>query len=182
VTTLALDLATQLGHALLRADGKIESGTERFAPKAREGDGARWVKFHRWLLDVKQAHPDLAHIEYEEVVGMLPGQVYAMQIFGGFKAILLRFCEHHGLTYHGTNVSTVKKRWTGNGNANKAAMIARCRELGFNPEDDNEADAIALLHVATGRAPAIPVEPKKARPKRNPDRATKSLAIAPDPF
>ena len=34
---------------------------------------------------------------------------------------------------------------TGKGNADKQAMIAAVRERGFEPADDNEADAIAIL-------------------------------------
>jgi crossover junction endodeoxyribonuclease RuvC len=34
------------------------------------------------------------------------------------------------------------------GNAEKAAVIEAVRRLGFAPADDNEADALALLHWA----------------------------------
>ena len=35
------------------------------------------------------------------------------------------------------------------GNADKAAVIAAIRSRGFNPADDNEADALAILLWAT---------------------------------
>ena len=35
------------------------------------------------------------------------------------------------------------------GNAGKPAMIAAIRARGFNPADDNEADALAILLWAT---------------------------------
>ena len=38
---------------------------------------------------------------------------------------------------------------TGKGNADKAAVIAAVRARGFNPADDNEADALAILLWAT---------------------------------
>jgi len=41
-----------------------------------------------------------------------------------------------------------KRHATGKGNAPKAAMIAAARARGFSPADDNEADAIAILHWA----------------------------------
>jgi Holliday junction resolvasome RuvABC endonuclease subunit len=47
--------------------------------------------------------------------------------------------------YQGVPVGTIKKHATGKGNANKAAMIAATKAKGFNPADDNEADAIAIL-------------------------------------
>lgn len=186
MTVLALDLATTCGFAILRADGRIESGVESFAPKTKDREGARWVRFHGWLVDLKQAHSDIDLIAYELVVGGVPGQVFAAQIYGGFLALTQRFAEHHGIEYRGHHVGTIKKAWTGNGAAKKDAMIARCIELGFKPADDNEADAIALLHVATNRVPALPLDRqvKKPRPRPNPDTRTRPMMLqsAEDPF
>ena len=36
----------------------------------------------------------------------------------------------------------------GKGNADKRAVIDAVRRIGFGPADDNEADALALLHWA----------------------------------
>jgi Holliday junction resolvasome RuvABC endonuclease subunit len=45
-------------------------------------------------------------------------------------------------------VGTIKRYVTGKGNADKQAVIAAVKALGFSPADDNEADALALLHWA----------------------------------
>jgi Holliday junction resolvasome RuvABC endonuclease subunit len=45
-------------------------------------------------------------------------------------------------------VGTIKRHIAGKGNADKAAVIAAVQALGFSPADDNEADALALLHWA----------------------------------
>ena len=45
-------------------------------------------------------------------------------------------------------VGTIKRHVTGKGNADKQAVIAAVKALGFNPADDNEADALALLNWA----------------------------------
>jgi Holliday junction resolvasome RuvABC endonuclease subunit len=47
--------------------------------------------------------------------------------------------------YQGIPVATIKRSATGRGNAGKADVIRAMRCLGFNPGDDNEADALALL-------------------------------------
>jgi Holliday junction resolvasome RuvABC endonuclease subunit len=183
--TLALDLATQLGFALLRADGRIESGSEGFQVGAKERPGVRWVRFRTWLLEMKRCQ-DFTDVAYEQVIGQMPGQVRASQVYGGFEATLQSFCEHHAISYRGLGVSKVKQAWTGKGNADKALMIARCRELGFNPVDDNEADAIALLHVHLGRVPRLTLEQQAAKlrrkPKPNPDTKTRPLGVDPPPF
>ena len=51
--------------------------------------------------------------------------------------------------YQGVPVGTIKRHVTGKGNADKAAVIAAVRARGFNPADDNEADALAILLWAT---------------------------------
>src|SRR5690606_32001818 len=43
---------------------------------------------------------------------------------------------------------SVKKHWTGNGRAEKADMIHHAKLRGFDPQDDNAADALGLLSCA----------------------------------
>jgi Holliday junction resolvasome RuvABC endonuclease subunit len=45
-------------------------------------------------------------------------------------------------------VGTIKKHATGKGNAGKHDVIAAMRAMGHPVADDNEADALALLHWA----------------------------------
>lgn len=61
---------------------------------------------------------------------------------------LTAWCEHHNIPYQGVPVGTIKKHATGKGNAGKDEMITSVRERGHTPVDDNEADALALLHWA----------------------------------
>jgi Holliday junction resolvasome RuvABC endonuclease subunit len=63
-------------------------------------------------------------------------------------AHLTAWCEHHQIPYQGVPVGTIKKHATGKGNAGKSDMIAAMVAKGFRPADDNEADALALLHWA----------------------------------
>ena len=50
--------------------------------------------------------------------------------------------------YRGVPVGTIKRHVTGRVNADKDSVIAAVRALGFDPADDNEADALALLDWA----------------------------------
>ena len=72
----------------------------------------------------------------------------AAHAYGGFLAHLTAWCEHHRIPYQGVPVGTIKKHATGLGNASKAAMIAAMQAKGYPVTDDNEADALALLHWA----------------------------------
>ena len=143
---LALDLGSQTGWALLGRDGDIISGTEGFKPQRFEGGGMRYLRFKRWLTEIKQIGDGITAVYFEEVrrhVG-----VDAAHAYGGFLATLTAWCEHHQIPYQGVPVGTIKKHATGKGNANKDEMVAAARFRGYAPTDDNEADALALLHWA----------------------------------
>ena len=72
----------------------------------------------------------------------------AAHIYGGLMATLTTWAELRDVPYQGVPVGTIKRHATGKGNAAKEAMIAAARARGYNPADDNEADAIAILHWA----------------------------------
>ena len=140
---LALDLATTTGWALRSRDGHITSGSESFKPTRFEGGGMRYLRFKRWLTEVKQCADRVDAVYFEEA--RRHAGVDAAHAYGGFLAHLTAWCEHHQIPYQGVPVGTIKKHATGKGNASKAEMIAAARARGFNPQDDNEADALALL-------------------------------------
>ena len=148
-TILALDLGTTTGWALRGSDGHITSGSESFRPQRFEGGGMRFLRFKRWLTEIKQSCDGIDCLYFEEVrrhVG-----VDAAHAYGGFLATLTAWCEHHEIPYQGVPVGTIKKHATGKGNAGKADVIAAIRARGHVPIDDNEADALALLHWAIGQ-------------------------------
>ncbi|MFT0532419.1 crossover junction endodeoxyribonuclease RuvC [Castellaniella hirudinis] len=145
-TILALDLGTTTGWALRLPDGTTTSGTESFRLQRFEGGGMRYLRFRRWLSELLQT-ADAIHAIYFEEVRRHAG-VDAAHAYGGFLAHLTAWCEHHNIAYAGVPVGTIKKHATGKGNAGKAAVIAATRSWGFDPADDNEADALAILHWA----------------------------------
>ena len=148
LTLLTLDLGTHTGWALHDRDGSITSGTAHFAPHRFEGGGMRYLRFKRWLGEVEAA-AGLDAVFFEEV--RRHAGVDAAHAYGGFLAHLTAWCEHHGIPYQGVPVGTIKKHATGRGNADKAAMLAAMRARGYAVTDDNEADALALLHWALAR-------------------------------
>jgi hypothetical protein len=144
---LALDLGTTTGWALLGQDGRVTSGTMTFRPSRFEGGGMRFLRFRSWLDEVGDLSGGLLRVVFEEV--RRHAGTDAAHIYGGFLGQLSTWCEEHEVAYEGVPVGTIKRFATGKGNADKAAMIAAIRALGFAPTDDNEADAIALLLWAT---------------------------------
>jgi len=159
VNVLALDLGTSTGWALRTRDGGTVSGTESFKPSRFEGGGMRYLRFKRWLTDIKATTDGVGAVYFEEVRRHMG--VDAAHAYGGFLATLTAWCEHHGIPYSGVPVGSIKKHATGKGNAGKAEMLAAMQARGYAPVDDNEADALALLDWATESSIRLP--PSSAR-------------------
>ncbi|HXE49537.1 MAG TPA: hypothetical protein VN663_14255 [Ramlibacter sp.] len=144
---LAIDIGSQLGWALTKRDGSICSGSEGFAPGKHGGHGGRFLAFMAFLNQLRNSHGDIHAIYYEDVKrhqGVLSAHAY-----GGFLAILQAWCFTNGrVPLYAFGVGTIKRQWTGAGNAKKDKMIACAKQRGFAPADDNEADALAILSLA----------------------------------
>ena len=145
-TILALDLGTTTGWALRPRDGQIAHGFVALKPQRFEGGGMRYLRFKRWLSEVQTMAGDIHAVYFEEV--RRHAGVDAAHVYGGLMATLTTWCEHRNVPYQGVPVGTIKKHATGKGNAGKDEVIAAMRAKGHPVTDDNEADALALLHWA----------------------------------
>ena len=166
---LALDLGTTTGWALRSANGPVAHGFVSFKSQRFEGGGMRYLRFGRWLADMlalsgQQSGSQtgsqtnltgIGAVYFEEVRRHLG--VDAAHVYGGLLATLTAWGEHHQIPYQGVPVGTIKRHATGKGNAGKAEVIAAMKALGHPVTDDNEADALALLHwaLAQGADPAL---------------------------
>jgi len=153
-TILALDLASQTGWALSRLDGgEASSGTLRLAGDEPEEKGAVLLG---WLIDMFTVSP-FHHLIYEAPIPVshmggktnarttqitfgLPMVAGAAAIKLGVKGGRVRKARPNDVRKH-----FIGTRSAGDKNSTKRAVITRCRQLGFDPADDNEADALALL-------------------------------------
>ena len=153
---LALDLGTTTGWALRSANGPVAHGFVSFKSQRFEGGGMRYLRFGRWLADMLTlnapktgSHTNLTGIGavyFEEVRRHLG--VDAAHVYGGLLATLSAWCEHHRIPYQGVPVGTIKRHATGKGNASKAEVIAALQAAGHVVNDDNEADALAVMSWA----------------------------------
>lgn len=142
---LSLDLGTNTGYAYRLSSGSEMFGTWSFKPGRFDGGGIRFLKFQRQLVQIHELL-GLEMVVFEEV--RRHSSTDAAHCFGGLMAHLTSFCEERGIPYQGIPVGTIKKFWTGSGNAPKEKMMAVAAERGYPVGDDNQADAIALLHYA----------------------------------
>ncbi len=141
---LSLDLGTTTGWAI-SPDGILMSGTWNLKPSRYEGGGMRFLRFTGFLKALHERSA-ITKVVYEEV--RRHAGTDAAHVYGGLQGALTSWAESEGIPYEAIPVGTIKKFWTGKGNANKEAMVNEAVRRGIMVSDHNEADAVALLTLA----------------------------------
>lgn len=167
---LALDLGTQTGWAVQVTAG-IFSGSQSFKATRFEGAGMRFLKMAKWLDQFQGVQLVL----YEEVRRHIGTD--AAHAYGGFLATLQGWCEANGIPYQGITVQAIKKFATGKGNAKKDVMILAAQEMGYSPSDDNEADALLLLHLGIKEYASAVIASQRSAPDRKPRRRVQVVVV-----
>jgi Holliday junction resolvasome RuvABC endonuclease subunit len=141
---LAVDPGTHCGWASF-SNGQVESGVQIFELGRGDSPGIRFLHFRAWLKKMFQLTvPSLVSYERPLLYGG-----YATDLLVGFVTRIQEECAEHSVACEAVHVSTLKKKATGSGRADKAAMIwAASERFGREIKDDNEADALMLLWVA----------------------------------
>lgn len=143
---LGLDIASTTGIAVDHPDGNRPILTTFRIPDM--GDhGDRMAKFEEHLCDLVEMH-DPAWVAYEapllphgdKLVTRAETVLLLIKLVGVAELVASRY----GCRRKAVNVATAKKFWTGNGRAEKDAMIARCAQLRWPVRNDHEADAAAV--------------------------------------
>ena len=142
---LALDCATKTGWCLLDEAGKIiESGVQSFEKRRGESNGLVFLRFRNWLGKLIEFRPGGAQLLVYERAHMRGGA--ATELCVGLQTRVQEIAAEKMIESLPVPSTTLKKWATGSGHANKVTMILAAKKyLGRNPEDDNEADAIAIL-------------------------------------
>jgi hypothetical protein len=116
-----------------------------------ESPGMRFLRFNRWLQELVDRAAGLpVLVIYEQTVGRTHFTSGSqLEVAYGFATRVQEFCATRGIDHTPLSPSSLKKFATGKGNSKKPAMLAAARQqLGYQREDDNEADALWLLEYA----------------------------------
>ena len=135
---LALDIATVTGWKT-----ETSSGTWNLKPNRGESEGMRVVRFKAKVKEMVELE-NISLISYERPAGLFKSSIMVASEMVGVLKLL---CIEKGIDLACYSATEIKKFATGKGNANKEAMIQAAKDLGFNPSDDNEADAIHLYNL-----------------------------------
>ncbi len=138
---LAIDQASNCGWAI----SKDIFGCWDLTTRKDESSGMKMIRFRSKLKEIVQAE-GIELIIYERVAGFHKSAIiHASKMV----AIIETFCEENKIAYAAYSATEIKKFATGKGNANKEAMITAAAKLyAYTGNNDNEADALHILHLA----------------------------------
>lgn len=158
---LSLDISTWVGWAHDAPDGYTPTcGTFGLPATAAGANGIRFSAFRKWLVrKIDEIKPVL--VTYEAPMHIAGGhsstrktQQSIVVLLIGLVAIVDEVCATMGVACFTVNIMTAKKYLTGDGHADKRAMIHRCKVFGWPVSDDHQADACAIWSYSkTSRDP-----------------------------
>lgn len=141
MTILALDIASVTGWAI----SPQLYGTWNCKTLKDESVGMKLLRFKAKLREVVELEkPEL--IVYERPAGAHGNSlIHEAKMIGIVEA----YCEEKGIEYKAYSAKEIKKFGTGSGSASKNLMVEKAKDrYGYMGFDDNEADALHLLHLA----------------------------------
>jgi len=148
IRVLALDTATRTGWAT--NSPAFESGFQDFDLKRGESSGMRFLRFTQWL-DSMVAICKPTHLVWEQAHHRGGA---ATEVGVGLSTRCLEAAARYNLEHTTIHTGTLKKWATTSGAASKQQMItAAVRFSNKIVSDDNEADAICILHWALAGFP-----------------------------
>jgi hypothetical protein len=139
---LALDLATKTGWA---TNINRTSGIQTFDVRRGESPGMRFLRCRGWLSEMQNLLGVIDVIVYEQAHHR-GGAATACCV--GLVSTVQTFAAEQNIELMAVHTGELKRWATGKGNANKQAMVQAARTRGWDPSDDNEADAQLLLEYS----------------------------------
>lgn len=138
---LALDPATHCGYAISRE----LYGVWDLTPKRDESISMRLIRLRSKLKEMI-TNEGINLVVFERPGGHNRGALIVhSELQGQIKVV----CDDHSVPYRAYSSQEIKKYATGKGNSGKPAMIAAAKKkLGYQGENDNEADALWILELA----------------------------------
>lgn len=155
--TLGLDLGVRTGWALTEDRQLKGSGIRDLSVRASEHKGKRGIKFYNFLLTMGEI--DEIYVEKVAFTGNIKnkqGQWIApsndgRQFYHGLLMIVEMYAAGFDIPIYEVHNATLKKAFTGAGNATKEEMCAHAISLGWPGGQEgtalfhDEVDAIALV-------------------------------------
>lgn len=140
-SVLFLDLATTTGWAEGDPGGRALSGSIRLGKGGDPGEvGFNFMKF---MASRMAFRPARVIYEMPFIAGLKNANT--TMVTWGLAFTTVTICKSYGVRCQPANLNTIRKEVLGfvpRKDGVKESIIAHCRSLGYEPADDNAADAI----------------------------------------
>lgn len=138
-----IDQATLLGIAWQKVGEAVKHELWDLSINTKASQGVKWIKFEARIREFFKVN-DINIVAYELPAGRnINPIIHSSKLIG----IIEKVSTELGIEYVEYSASTIKSFATGNGNAGKPLMLEYAKRLwGYKGEDDNEADALHILH------------------------------------
>lgn len=140
----AFDQATKCGVAYQIKGEEPKTEMWNLNIKSKESQGMKWIRFEARLKDFLKRN-NIKILAYELPAGRnIKPIIHSSKLIG----VIEKSCVELEIEHIEFSASEIKKFATGKGNANKEMMIEAAIKLwNYEGEDDNEADALHILHL-----------------------------------
>lgn len=142
LNVLCLDIGTQLGFAYYSKEQDTLISGSYSLKKPKQHDGLRYLNMNLFVTGILDDNQDIKCISYESVYRHSSSR--ASHVYGGLESVIHTICYVRDIPYETYTPTQIKKFICGKGNASKQEVIEAVKAIGFNPKDDNEADALSL--------------------------------------
>ena len=140
----AFDQATKCGVCYQKSNENYKVELWNLKINSKTSQGMKWITFESRLRQFILKN-EIKILAYELPSGRnINPIIHSSKMIG----IIEKVCVEMSVEYYEMSASEIKKFATGNGNAGKPLMIEFAKQLwGYEGDDDNEADAIHILHL-----------------------------------
>ncbi len=136
----AVDPASEFGWAI----SSKEYGIWDLSTRKDESMGMKLIRLEGKLDEINEIK-GIDIVVYERPAGKHKNPLIH---HGKLVGTIERWCDKKGIEYAGYSPGEIKRFATGKGNCGKPAMIDAARQkYGYEGNNDNEADALHLLHM-----------------------------------
>jgi Holliday junction resolvasome RuvABC endonuclease subunit len=131
---------------------------------------ARMSELHQDIIDAYKHYGGFDEIVYEDTAPMKQRSEVTNEAMAGAIISIKNATQDLGVKLYKQNPSTIKKRFTGNGHADKEAIMAAVVTNWGIPrkdiKDDNHADSLAAAYVWLNMADELRAKAKEKKVKK----------------
>ena len=140
---LALDPGAKCGFAYGDLE-TLQTGTWNLTPRRDESKGMALIRLRAKLNELREY--GVALVVFERPAGRHKGSIIP---HAEKQGVIKAWAEDAGIEYRAYSATEIKNFATGKGRASKGDMVhAAIHKFGREVGDDNEADALAMWHLA----------------------------------